>query len=152
MREGRAQRAADVAAGQREAVVQLGKQVRDPLRRIQALQIADPLAVDRRVEQGREPQRLGEMRALARQFVQTLVLDLRNDRRAQGHHLVIEALENEAVQIDEISRHVNPHDAASAVPNDGAQQEAFDHNARAPCRFPARDERFAVRQPARPAD
>jgi hypothetical protein len=98
-----------------EANEQLAKQVGDPGDGAASPDRQYLLAVDGRVEKGGEPQHPGEMRLALGDLADSLV---RNDRDLDRRHradIVLEALEQEAVQVDEVAGDVELHDLALAV-------------------------------------
>ena len=143
LREGCAQRARVGLPNQFEPAVQFAIDVRDPARRIELFEHLDPLAVDRRVEQRRKPQRTRHPRPFFQRFAQLLMRRHPVDDRPGRDDIMIEPLEREAVQVHEVSGHVQAHDEALVSALDRPEHVAGNQNRAGIGDCAAREQDFA---------
>lgn len=95
-----------------ETEVKLAEQMGDPLQRRPATDREDALALDRRIDQRRQPEQTRQVRLLPRDPGQPVVRHQSKAHRRQRADAVIEPLEQKSVQIGKVARHMDFGDLA----------------------------------------
>ena len=130
-----------------QAVPQLDDQVREALVGLEFLELEDPFAVNRGIEQRREPQQPGQVRMIGHQSFQPGVAGIGDPHRPDRYQVVIEALERETVEVDEIAGHLKADDMPPVVVVDHSRNEAVEQDRAALGNLATMQQDLAVRIP-----
>ena len=127
-----------------QAAPDFGEDMPDALGCRQLLQLHDPLAMHRRVEQGGEPQEAGKMRFFLHNLCDRRMRNLRDLHRAYAVYVVVEPLQGKTVQVHKVARYVKADSIAAIFAFQGPQHEAFNEHRRAIANIAARDKAVPV--------